>query len=295
MGLDKDDTIVKRRMAQKMQFLAEDVAAAREPTTDELRSLVREEQRQVRAARAALSFRHLYFCLDRRGQRARDDAAQALAKLAGQPRGRQARFVARRPVHVPGLLRRPHVRGARQGVRAARLRRRLSRSSRPGSWQGPIESGYGWHLVFVDRRRSAGPHSRLRRGRADVKTAWLADQKERAARQGVQGDARQVHGGPACASRQGIDARARLRRGRRSRSIGRGAAVSGCRSAVAGFSRLLLALLVVPAAHAHEARPAYLEMKETAPGRSSVLWRTPVLVGHAPAGRAARFRTMCRT
>ena len=36
MGLDKDDTIVKRRMAQKMQFLAEDVAAAREPTTEEL-------------------------------------------------------------------------------------------------------------------------------------------------------------------------------------------------------------------------------------------------------------------
>ena len=38
MGLDKDDTIVKRRMAQKMQFLAEDVAAAHEPTTDELKS-----------------------------------------------------------------------------------------------------------------------------------------------------------------------------------------------------------------------------------------------------------------
>ncbi len=33
MGLDKNDEIVKRRMAQKMQFLAEDVAAAREPTT----------------------------------------------------------------------------------------------------------------------------------------------------------------------------------------------------------------------------------------------------------------------
>jgi hydrogenase/urease accessory protein HupE len=33
------------------------------------------------------------------------------------------------------------------------------------------------------------------------------------------------------------------------------------------------------AAHAHEARPAYLEIKETAPGRFSVLWRTPVLAG----------------
>ena len=38
MGLDKDDTIVKRRMAQKMQFLAEDVASAHEPTTSELKA-----------------------------------------------------------------------------------------------------------------------------------------------------------------------------------------------------------------------------------------------------------------
>jgi transposase-like protein len=38
MGLDKDDTIVKRRMAQKMQFLAEDVAAAYQPTTAELQA-----------------------------------------------------------------------------------------------------------------------------------------------------------------------------------------------------------------------------------------------------------------
>src|SRR5262245_25742564 len=37
MGLDKEDEIVKRRMMQKMQFLAEDVATAREPTTDELK------------------------------------------------------------------------------------------------------------------------------------------------------------------------------------------------------------------------------------------------------------------
>ena len=36
MGLDKDDTIVKRRLAQKLQFLAEDVATAREPTVAEL-------------------------------------------------------------------------------------------------------------------------------------------------------------------------------------------------------------------------------------------------------------------
>ena len=44
MGLDKDDDIVKRRMAQKMQFLAEDVANAHEPTTVRTESLVRKER-----------------------------------------------------------------------------------------------------------------------------------------------------------------------------------------------------------------------------------------------------------
>jgi hydrogenase/urease accessory protein HupE len=38
-------------------------------------------------------------------------------------------------------------------------------------------------------------------------------------------------------------------------------------------------LALAAAAWAHEARPAYLEIKETAPGRFSVLWRTPVLSG----------------
>jgi hydrogenase/urease accessory protein HupE len=46
------------------------------------------------------------------------------------------------------------------------------------------------------------------------------------------------------------------------------------------FVVLLLSLVaLVPVASAHEARPAYLEIKETAPGQFSVLWRTPVLAG----------------
>jgi hydrogenase/urease accessory protein HupE len=38
-------------------------------------------------------------------------------------------------------------------------------------------------------------------------------------------------------------------------------------------------LALAPVARAHEIRPAYLEIKETAPGRYDVLWRTPVLSG----------------
>ncbi len=51
-----------------------------------------------------------------------------------------------------------------------------------------------------------------------------------------------------------------------------------------GFSALLLwcvagTLAFAATARAHEARPAYLELKETAHGQFSVLWRTPVLAG----------------
>ncbi|HSF46828.1 MAG TPA: HupE/UreJ family protein [Burkholderiales bacterium] len=45
------------------------------------------------------------------------------------------------------------------------------------------------------------------------------------------------------------------------------------------LSLTLATLSLASAALAHEARPAYLEIKETAPRQFSVLWRTPVLAG----------------
>ncbi len=47
---------------------------------------------------------------------------------------------------------------------------------KPGSWQGPIESGYGWHLVFVDTV-IPGRVPALEEIEPDVKTAWLGEQK----------------------------------------------------------------------------------------------------------------------
>jgi peptidyl-prolyl cis-trans isomerase C len=47
------------------------------------------------------------------------------------------------------------------------------------SWQGPVESGYGWHLVFVDSV-VPGRVPVFEEVEPDVKTAWLADQKQHA-------------------------------------------------------------------------------------------------------------------
>jgi hypothetical protein len=55
--------------------------------------------------------------------------------------------------------------------------------------------------------------------------------------------------------------------------------VRGARSIAGLFAALVVVLAALPAARAHETRPIYLEIKETDPGRYSVLWRTPVLAG----------------
>jgi len=175
MGLDKDDEIVKRRMAQKMQFLTEDVAAAREPAAAELKNWY--EGNSARFAQPnRVSFRHLYFSPDRRGNRARDDAAQALAKLAGQPEDSRLVSSLADPFMFQEYYRdrSPEFLGKEFGPQFAQAVAKLT----PGSWQGPIESGFGWHLVFVDTV-IPGRVPAFDEVEPDVKTAWLNEQKAR--------------------------------------------------------------------------------------------------------------------
>ena len=175
-GLEKDDTIVKRRLAQKLQFLAEDVAAAHEPTAAELRDWF-EKNGDRFTLPGRVSFRHLYFSVDWRGERAREDAAAALAKLGGQPEdAKGAEALADRFMFQDYYADRAPEQLAKEfGPAFAQAVFLL----RPGAWQGPIESGYGWHLVFVD---SAIPGRRptFEEVEAEVKLAWLGVQKAEA-------------------------------------------------------------------------------------------------------------------
>jgi peptidyl-prolyl cis-trans isomerase C len=178
MGLDKDDTIVKRRMAQKMQFLAEDVASAREPTTAELKGWF-EQNRDKFALPARLSFRHLYFSPDRRGAQAEGDAAKALARVAGKPEDSRLASTLGDPFMFQDYYRdrAPEYLGKEFGPRFALAVAKLP----TGSWQGPVESGFGWHLVFVDTL-VPGRVPAFEEMEPEVKTAWLGAQKQEAMR-----------------------------------------------------------------------------------------------------------------
>ncbi len=176
MGLDKDDTIVKRRMAQKMEFLAEDVSASHEPTTAELKTWF-DQNTKLFEQPARITFRLLYFSPDRRGQSARSDAEAALAKLAGKPASWPG----------PAALGDPFM---FQDYMADRTPGQVAKDfgppfaqalfeQEPGAWRGPIESGYGWHLVSIDSL-APGRVSTFEEVEPDVKTAWLAARKAEA-------------------------------------------------------------------------------------------------------------------
>jgi parvulin-like peptidyl-prolyl isomerase len=172
LGLDKDDVIIRRRLAQKMQFLSEDVSAAYEPKSEELK-LWYEKNSQRFSLPATISFRHLYLSPDRRGRNARQAAANTLAKIASQPEDSKTADLAD-PFMFQNYYR---------GRSADQLTKEFGTSFaqavlqlKPGSWQGPIESGYGWHLVWIESI-TPGRIPNFEEVEPDVKTAWLADQK----------------------------------------------------------------------------------------------------------------------
>lgn len=174
LGLDRDDTIVKRRMVQKMDFLAEDLAALMEPTSDLLRDWF-EQHRERFILPPRVSFRHVYFSPDLRGSHAADDARQVLDGLAGEP--------AESPAAVGDPFMFQDFYGDREAGQVAAefgppFAQRLLELP-PGRWQGPIESGYGWHLVFTESLTPARLPA-IEEVEEDVRRAWMEERRAEA-------------------------------------------------------------------------------------------------------------------
>jgi hypothetical protein len=182
LGLDQGDTIVKRRLAQKMEFLFEDVSALREPGAGELEAYFVENSARF-AQPARVTFRQLYFSPDRRGERARDDAARALEKLASE----RVDSTAAESLADPFMF---------QDYYGDRLFDQVATAfgpgfadalfrTKPGAWQGPVQSGYGWHLVYVDSRTPERTPA-FAEVEADVRAAWLEAQRDELAQRALE-------------------------------------------------------------------------------------------------------------
>ncbi|WP_455270926.1 peptidylprolyl isomerase [Rhizobium herbae] len=170
LGLDRDDEVVKRRLAQKMDFLAADVAALQEPTSDQLQKWF-----DANAASFALpahaSFRHLYFSSDRHGKETRGTADAALALVAGKSPDEVG------AVGDPFMFQN-HYGDATPEQMAKEFGPDFSKALFQltlGKWEGPVQSGYGWHLVWIDAI-DPGRVPTFAEVEPNVKAGWIDEQ-----------------------------------------------------------------------------------------------------------------------
>ena len=151
MRLDRDDTIVRRRMRQKFEFLMNDLANAVEPTEEELKDYLREHPDQFRTA-TRVSFSHVYLNRDRRGEAALEDAQDLLKRLEQESENSNTASLGD-PLLLDrdyNLIRTSEVAKLFGGDFAERVAELPQ-----GRWVGPVESGYGLHLVLVRERKES--------------------------------------------------------------------------------------------------------------------------------------------
>jgi parvulin-like peptidyl-prolyl isomerase len=175
LGLDQGDTIIRRRLGQKLEFLSKDLNVQPEPSEEELQTFLKENTEQFMIP-ARITFSHIYLNADHRGDSVDKDAEELLATIRSQSS----------PVDLATVGDRFML----QNEYVDYSQREISRlfggsfaeslfSLEQGSWQGPIFSGYGLHLVFIKGKTEARLPS-LEEVREQVKLEYVSVKERQA-------------------------------------------------------------------------------------------------------------------
>lgn len=177
LGLDETDTVVRRRLVQRMRFLIEDTTPVPEPDDAALEAWV-DSHASDYGQPVHLSFEHRFFSRGKRGAHLVADAEAAARKLtaspespvAGDPFPRGELFQDQAPAAIVRTF------GSAFADRIADL---------PiGRWSGPIESSFGLHVVRVTSRREPAPPS-LEAVRERARADWMYAERQRLNEQAV--------------------------------------------------------------------------------------------------------------
>ena len=170
LGLDQNDTIIRRRLMQKMEFLSNDLAELNPPDESTLNQYFLDNQEKYQLP-AQVSFTHIYFSRDKRGARAVEDAEKLKSELKDMrapdegdnimlPRD----FEKETPFEVERLF-------------GKGFADQLFQSEING-WEGPIESGYGLHLVWISEKIDSRMPE-LASVINKVRTDWMFQQRQK--------------------------------------------------------------------------------------------------------------------
>jgi PPIC-type PPIASE domain len=167
MGLDKDDAVIKRRIRQKYDLIAEEDERS-EPSDAELAAYLRAHQVEF-VGPAIISFDQLYF-----------DTATTTPEGVGAVKAALREGADPATLGQPSMLPR-HVVNAEIDLVAREFgdnfRKRVGVAP-VGIWVGPLPSAIGVHLVRVTRRTAPAllPLSQIR---GAVEREWESDRRHR--------------------------------------------------------------------------------------------------------------------
>ncbi len=174
MGLDKDDVIIRRRLAQKLEFLYQDVAALRQPIEGELEEYFAANRSRYQQPEV-MTFTHVFVDPDQRGEHTLKDADEILATLntldsplqniddLGDSFMLQRYYPERSEAEIAKLF----------GSEFAKSLNELTDEQ----WHGPILSGYGVHLVYI-HGRSQAPALDFAAARDRVLQEWQSEKRQ---------------------------------------------------------------------------------------------------------------------
>ncbi|MFN7945422.1 MAG: peptidylprolyl isomerase [Blastocatellia bacterium] len=181
LGLERDDEIVRRRLALKASFLVQDAVAQAEPDEATLQQyFATHKDRYEEPGR--ISFTHIYFSHDSR-RNAEADAQTVLRDLQRLPQA---------PMRAPErgdrfMFATDYAQKSRAEI-ARELGEEFARDllTLPvNQWQGPVASGYGVHLVRVEER-GEGRLPEFAAVKDQVRQDWLEEKQRTANEQAYQ-------------------------------------------------------------------------------------------------------------
>ncbi len=174
MGLNQHDMVIRRRLAQKLEFLARDLVALTPPTEEELQVYFDEHRARYQEP-TRYTFTQVFIDPDKRGDATLDDAEAIKATLMAQPEAiedagalgdglmLQNYYPEKDQVEIEKLF----------GSSFAESLIELS----IGQWHGPVLSGYGVHLVYVSTI-SEPPAPVFAEVRGRVVQDWTTDRSD---------------------------------------------------------------------------------------------------------------------
>jgi hypothetical protein len=173
MGLEKNDSIIRRRLAQKIDFITSDLAALAEPTEIQLADYLEKHSEQF-SLPARIDFVQVFINPEKHGLDTDDYANRLLSELTQSGENNDITTIG-----DSLLLDQQYEQMTEHDVSRLFGKEFASKllTLSVGSWHGSIQSGYGFHLVRISNKIEA-QLPELNAVREKVRVEWQAKQRQ---------------------------------------------------------------------------------------------------------------------